>query len=63
MLMNPNQDSIANSKEMIDEIKNFSKEKFSDNLNYLYPNGHRITNQMRWYKGSRNRGLRSDMAA
>ena len=34
-----------------------------ENLNYLYPNGHRITHQMRWFKGSRDRGLKSDIAA
>ncbi len=35
----------------------------AENFNYLYPNGHRMTNQMRWFKGSRNRDIRSDMAA
>ena len=35
----------------------------TENLDYLYPNGHRMTNQMRWYKGSRERGLKSDIAA
>ena len=30
-----------------------------DNFNYLYPNGHRMTHQMRWFKGSRDRGLKS----
>ena len=34
-----------------------------ENLNYLYPNGHRMTPQSRWFKGSRDRGLRSDIAA
>ena len=41
-----------------------NKKVFSiENLNYLYPNGHRITHQMKWFKGSRNRCLRSDIAA
>ena len=35
----------------------------SENLNYLYPNGHRMTHQMKWFKGSRDRCLRSDIAA
>ena len=35
----------------------------AENFNYLYPNGHRMTNQMRWFKGSRYRYTRSDMAA
>ena len=34
-----------------------------ENLNYVYPNGHRITHQMRWFKGSRNRCFTSDKAA
>ena len=34
-----------------------------ENLNYLYPNGHRITHQMRWFKGTRDRDLKCDAAA
>ena len=34
-----------------------------ENRNYLYPCGHRMTHQMRWFKGSRDRGLKSDIAA
>ena len=34
-----------------------------DNLSYLYPNGHRMTHQLRWFKGSRDRDLRSDIPA
>ena len=29
-----------------------------ENLNYLYPNGHRMTPQSRWFKGSRDRGIK-----
>jgi len=52
--------STKNLKE-----RNNSNEKFvsTENLNYLYPNGHRMTNQMRWFKGSSDRGLRPDIAA
>ena len=41
------------------------KKKFvqAENFNYLYPNGHRMTHQMRWFKGSRDRGFRPDIAA
>ncbi len=46
---------IVNEEKI--SIQNF------ENLNYLYPNGHRITHQMRWFKGSRDRGLKSDIAA
>ncbi|WP_413678589.1 hypothetical protein [Prochlorococcus sp. MIT 0916] len=35
----------------------------TDNLNYLYPNGHRMTPQMRWFKGSRDRGFSPNIAA
>ena len=45
---------IINSNEMVVS---------TESLNYLYPNGHRMTNQMRWFKGSRDRCLRSDIAA
>ena len=37
--------------------------KFKEDSNYLYPNGHRITHQVRWFKGSRDRGYRSNIAA
>ena len=35
----------------------------NQNSKFLYPNGHRITHQMRWFKGSRDRGLKIDIAA
>ena len=58
--MELNQNNNDNSKEIVNRHeKVFSTEK----LNYLYPNGHRVTNQMKWFKGSRDRGLSSDMAA
>ena len=58
--MELNQDSADNSQE----IANRNEKCLSvENLNYLYPNGHRITHQMRWFKGSRDRGLNSDIAA
>ena len=53
-----------NNTEDLQEIVNRNENIFStENLNYLYPNGHRITNQMRWFKGCRDRCLRSDIAA
>ena len=33
------------------------------NANYLYPNEHRITNQMKRFKASRDRVLNSNIAA
>jgi hypothetical protein len=57
-------DSNTNNTDNLQEIVNRNEKVFStENLNYLYPNGHRITHQMRWFKGSRDRCLRSDIAA
>ena len=57
-------DSNTNNTDNLQEIVNRNEKVFStENLNYLYPNGHRITHQMRWFKGSRDRGLKSDLAA
>ena len=47
-------------KERVDRNKKLSS---TDNINYLYPNGHRMTHQMRGFKAIRVRGLRSDIAA
>ncbi len=56
--------SIQNSDDNYHDKVNINQKLIqSENLNYLYPNGHRITHQMRWYKGSRDRGLRFDHAA
>ena len=52
--INDNSEVIFNRHEKAFLIENF---------NYLYPNGHRMTHQMRWFKGSRYRGKISDMAA
>ena len=51
------------SKDIDNEIKPTIQRENIENLNYLYPNGHRITHQMRWFKGSRDRGFKSDIAA
>ena len=57
-------ESNQNNTEDLQEIVNINEKVFStESLNYLYPNGHRITHQMRWFKGSRDRCLRSDIAA
>ena len=58
--MESNQNNIDDLKERGDR----NKKLFStESIDYLYPNGHRSTHQMRWFKGSRDRGLRSDIAA
>ena len=58
-----NQNSNEKSQDIVKRNEYVNTSKFNENLNYLYPNGHRITHQMRWFKGSRNRGLNSDKAA
>ena len=62
--MEINQEHIDNYQDILNKPENSSLNLGNvDNLNYLYPNGHRMTHQMRWFKGSRDRGLQSNMAA
>ena len=61
--MQLNQNKTNNFQDIVNENEKVITSETIENLNYLYPNGHRITHQMRWFKGSRNRGLRSDTAA
>tara|TARA_Y100001968_G_C19209868_1_gene644195 strand:- start:442 stop:627 length:186 start_codon:yes stop_codon:yes gene_type:complete len=61
--MESSQNNTNGSKEIVDDIKPVAQSEMIENLNYLYPNGHRITHQMRWFKGSRNRVFESDLAA
>ena len=58
--MESNQDRTDNLHKIVNRDE---KVISTGNLNYLYPNGHRMTHQMRWFKGSRERGLRTDVAA
>ncbi len=58
--MESNQHHTDNLQERVDRYEKVSS---TENLNYLYPNADRITHQMRWFKGSRDRCLRSDIAA
>ncbi len=53
-----------NCNDNFQEIGDRNKKTVStENFHYLYPNGHRTTHQMKWFKGSQNRDLRSDKAA
>ncbi|WP_269623683.1 hypothetical protein [Prochlorococcus marinus] len=53
-----------NGTDNLQEIVNRNEKVISnENLNYLYPHGHRMTHQMRWLKCISDRGLRSDIAA
>jgi len=57
-------ESNLNSIDNLQEIVNRNEKVISTrNINYLYPNGHRTTHQMMWFKDSCDRGLRSDIAA
>tara|TARA_B100000579_G_C22761104_1_gene818990 strand:+ start:265 stop:441 length:177 start_codon:yes stop_codon:yes gene_type:complete len=58
--MESSQNFIDNSQEIVNRNQ---KVISIENLNYLYPNGHRMTNQMRWFKGSLDRGFKSNIAA
>ncbi len=60
--MQLNQNNADRSQDIVNQNEKVIKRETIENLNYLYPNGHRITHQMRWFKGSRNRGLSNDAA-
>ena len=56
--------SNQNSADNLEAVVNRNEKVISaENLKYLYPNGHRMTHQMRWFKGSRDRGFKSNIAA
>ena len=58
-----NRNNFDSFKEMVNEIKAFKERENLEKLNYLYPNASRLTHQIRWFKGSRDRGFKSDKAA
>ena len=58
--MESNQNRSVNSQEIVNRNEKFIS---TEDLNYLYPNGHRITHQMKWFKASLDKGFRSDIAA
>ena len=59
-IMESNQDSTDNSPEIINRNEKFIS---NENLNYLHPNGYRMTNQMRWFKVSPDKALRPYISA
>ena len=61
--MQLNQNNTDKSQDIINENEKVIPIQDIDSINYLYPDGHRMTHQMRWFKGSRDRGLGSDIAA
>mgnify|MGYP001193671144 CR=1 FL=1 len=58
--MELNQNNNFSSKEKVNEIKSV---KEIQNLSYLYPIEHFDKHQRRWFKGSRDRGVKSDITA
>ena len=58
--MESNLNSTDNVQGITDKTEKLISTQY---LNYLYPNGHRMTHQMRWFKGSYERGLSSEIVA
>ena len=61
--MRLNQNNTYNFQENLNGEEKVIPVQAIESRNYLYPNGHRMTPQMRWFKGSRDRGLKPDIAA
>ena len=61
--MELNQNNTDKSQEIINKNEKVIPFQAIKNRIYLYPDGHRMTHQMRWFKGIRDRGLKSDIAA
>ena len=51
------------SKAIANKTKSFSRNETIEKITYMYPSTYSTENQIRWFKGSRDRGLKSDMAA
>ena len=62
-MMQSNQNNIDDTKKALLDLKPLKKNEIFENVNYLYPNIHRIKNQIRWFKGSRDRGIKSNIAS
>ena len=61
--MQLNQNKTYNSQDNVDSEGKVVPVQAIESRHYLYPNGHRMTPQMRWFKGSRDRVLKPDIAA
>ena len=61
--MQSNQNNTYHSQDNVDGEENLIPIQAIDRCNYLYPNGHRMPPQMSWFKGSRNRALKTDISA
>ena len=61
--MQLNQNYTYNSQDNVDREEKVIPVQAIEFRRYLYPNGHRMTPQMRWFKGTRDRGFKPDIAA
>ena len=61
--MEPNNIAINNSCQIDNNKEQSFFIKTIKEQDYLYPNGHRVTNQMRWFRSIRDQGLKSDIVA
>ena len=61
--MKLNQKNTDDSKEILNGLIPFQQSEVVEKLNHVYSNAHCISHQTRWFKGSRDRGLKSDIAA
>ena len=61
--MQLNENNADKSQDIINKNEKVISIQDIDTRNYLYPDGHRMTPQMRWFKGSPERGFKSDVAA
>ena len=61
--MELNQNNTEKSQDIINKNQKVIPIQVIESRNYLYPDGHRITPQMRWCKGSCDRGLKHDIPA
>ena len=57
------QKNIDYFQDIDNKNENIFHKGTNERLSYLYPYGHRITHQMRWFKGSNDRGFGTHMTA
>ena len=58
-----NQKNTDVSKDIINGLKPFKQSEVVEKFNHLYSNAHCLKHQIRWFKGSSDRGFRSDINA
>ena len=63
IFMKLNQRNTDNSHDLVNGNEKVIPRETIENLHYLYPHGHRITHQMRWFKVSHSRGCKPDIVA